>query len=65
MAPIKSKPLEGDIYVAPPLFSEPDPTNSWKLVKPLYGLPTAFREWYLVLGGLPVSLFRWEGDFVR
>ena len=43
-APLKSKPIEREIYAAPPLFRGKNPCARRGLVKSLYGLATTRRE---------------------
>ena len=51
---IKSKSLEMDGNVAPPLFAGEGPSTRWEILQPLYGSATACEEWYLTLGASPL-----------
>ena len=44
MAFLKSKSLDREIYVSPPLFPGNDPSGRWKLLTPLYGHAPACKE---------------------
>ena len=56
---LKSKSLGLEIYAAPPLFAEENPDARWELLKPLYGLATARKEWCDALRGFLTDL-GWE-----
>ena len=45
---LRSEPLERDTYVKLPEGVEQE-NVAWKLLKPLYGLSTACKDWYRTL----------------
>ena len=42
---LRSGPLERETYAQFPKWAEDDKV-AWKLLKPLYGLSTACKDWY-------------------
>ena len=46
MAFLKSKPLDGGIYLAPSLLAGTVSNTRWKLKKPLYRPPTSYKARY-------------------
>ena len=60
---LKSTPSGRDIYAVPPLFAGGSPYERRELLKPLYGLLAACKEWYGKLQNSPVSI-GWEATLL-
>ena len=57
---LKPDPLKRGIYAQPPVFPEATPYNRRKFLKPLYGLSTVCKEWYLALRDDIVKDLGWK-----